>query len=183
MADGQDGQQEAERWWFEQRVKVVRQEAQAWAPPLYEEGLRLSEIEGNVDQIVRSGILMEARQAQPDGLARLLSRLQSGGTLEAAVRELFGAEVPFGAAIAALKAISFDGREDTDSVDAAVANEIRRPERQSEANHLGPTGYVWQIGVTGPEVLLVVVEGRESAGVLWFRLVHVTDACSLFSAR
>ncbi len=182
MAGGQAEQREAERWWFERRVSTVRQEAHAWVPPLYEECLRLPEIEGNIDQIVRSGLLMEARQERPDGLARLLSRLQDGDALEAAMRELFGVEVPFGAAIAALKAISFDDREDADSIDAAVANEIRRPERQAEANRLGPTRYVWQIGVTGPEVLLVAVEDRGSAGVLWFRLVHVTDACNLFSA-
>jgi hypothetical protein len=172
-----DGQQEAERWWFEERAQAVRRAVEVYMSEFHRLLLRRHEIEQNADRIARSGVLMEALRARPGGLETLLRRLRSGATLRGSLRELFGPEVPDGAAVAALMTIGWIDREDDAGADLALAHELRA--RQRECNEIGPTEHVWSLEVVGPRVTEVRVETRESARVSGFTLVGVAAVGNL----
>jgi hypothetical protein len=169
-----------ERAWFTGRVDVVRRQVQERVRLLHEAYLRVHEIEHNADMLVRTGILLEAVRERPEGLAAMLHRLREGVPLVDALEALFPPGVPRGAAIAAPIGIPSEGREDEDSPDAGTAREIRRPQRQAECNALGPTAYIWHVGIAGPTVAAITVGERATAAVQGFRLVRVVDACEAF---
>jgi len=159
-----------ERRWFLRRIEMVRHEMGVYVPSFYRLMLRVHEIERNADAIVRSRVLAGAVRADPGGLPRLLRRLQRDDAVRNSLCELFPADTPDGAAIAALMVIGWLDREDEDEADVALARELRK--RQQECNEIGSTRYVWQVEISGPTVVEVAVTTREQARLPGFSLIR-----------
>jgi len=136
---------------------------------LYELEMRPEEIAENLELQARSDILTEATHKRPDGFRSLLERLRAGLPLKDAMPELFGPEVPLGAAIAPLRGIAWEARQW--GPDLEVARVVRG--RVDQLEGIQPTFYVWRVGVRGPSVVQFGVEEREGSGIGDYQLVKV----------